>query len=321
MLLRHGATLSAAVRYFLFKVPLMITQLLPAAALVATLLSLGLLARRNEITALRASGVSLWQTAQPLLGAGLLISVAALAWDEFVVPGATQELEFVYRVEIKKQGQRSLLSGRQIWYQGRDGFYHIDLVDMRRNSLYGLTIYRMSPTFEIDSIVEIDRATWMDGEWQTFGVIEHRSATGAEPPTRQLHNGAVRIEEPIDDFREIKRKAEELSYAALRERIDGLRRKGIDASHYLVDLNLKLALPFASLVLTWIGIPIGGAVRRNPNLPQILAGGMAVGFSYWVILGFARSLGESGVLDPVLSAWAANGILALVGLAVFLKSE
>ena len=299
----------------------MITQLVPAAALVATLLSLGLLARNNEIIALRASGVSLWQMARPLLAIGLVISFAALSWDELVVPYSAQQFEYVNRVEIRKRGEQSILSDRQIWYQGKEGFFNIELVDTRRNSLYGLTLYRLTPSFEIASIVAVKQATWTGAEWYTQGVVEHIITTAGEVRSRELADGQKLIDEPIDDFREIQRNPEELSYHALNARIDGLAKKGIDASHYLVDLNLKIALPFAALVLTWVGIPIGGAVRRNPSVAQILAGGLAVGFSYWVVLGFARSLGETGILDPIVAAWSANGILALGGIALFLNSE
>src|SRR5437899_2841087 len=61
-LLKNHATLAAAVRYSAFKVPLIVTQIIPPATLAAMLLSLGVLSRRNEIIAWRASGVSLLQT-------------------------------------------------------------------------------------------------------------------------------------------------------------------------------------------------------------------------------------------------------------------
>ncbi len=321
ILLRHHATISASIRYFLFKIPLMVTHMIPAAVLVATLVSLGLLARSNEITAWRASGVSLWQTGRPILAAALGISLLAFAWDEIIVPYSTRQFEHVNRVEIRKRPERSLLSDRQIWYQGRRGFYNIDLVDLRRKSLYGVTLYRLTEEFRISAIVEVDRASWKRGAWYTRGVTEHAELPNGDVITTVLPDGSDLIDEPLEAFKEIKRNPEELSYRALRQRIDDLTRKGIDASQFLVDLNLKLALPFAALVLAWIGIPLAGAVRRQPSVPQILGGGLLIGFSYWVILGFGRSLGESGVLDPVIAAWSANGILTLVGIGLFLGSE
>jgi len=319
--LRHDASWSTTLRYFAFKVPLIVTQTLPAAALVATLVGFGLLARHNEITAWRASGVSLWQTARPVLATGFLLSLAAVAWNESVVPYATRQFEHVNRVEVRKRGQQSILADRHIWYYGRSGFYNIDHIDAQRESLYGLTIYRVSEQFQITSIVDIREATWEGSWWYTQGAIEHSIDAGGGVSTQRLTDGTVRLEETIDDFLEIRRDPEELSFFELRARILDLAEKGIDASHYLVDLHLKLSLPFAVLLMIWIGVPIAGGVRRNPSVPQTLAVGLVIGFSYWMVLGFARSLGATGIIEPIAAAWSANALMGLAGMALFLRSE
>ena len=123
------------------------------------------------------------------------------------------------------------------------------------------------------------------------------------------------------DFLQVQRDPEELSFLVLRDWIADLTRKGIDASHYLVDLHLKIALPFASTAMTIVAIPIAGRVRRHPNIAGIVGFGLAVGFAYWVVLALANSLGHSGTVPPVIAAWSANVIFTLVGLALFLYSE
>src|SRR6266446_8320952 len=160
VLLKNHATLLSTVRFFAFKVPLIVTQIIPPATLAAMLLSLGVLSRRNEIIAWRASGVSLLQTAIPLLGVAALISVATLAWNETVVPYCTREYQYVNNVEIRKRAQRGILSDREIWYHGADGFYNIQHIDPRRRELFGLTIYRTDAAFDLRSIIEVPAAQW-----------------------------------------------------------------------------------------------------------------------------------------------------------------
>ena len=99
------------------------------------------------------------------------------------------------------------------------------------------------------------------------------------------------------------------------------RRAGIDAANYLVDLHLKLAVPFASFVLACVAVPLAGRVQRHPSVAAILLSGLVVGFAYWVILALTNSLGESGVLPAVVSAWAANVVFLLLGGALFLSTE
>jgi lipopolysaccharide export system permease protein len=320
ILLRYDATVSAAARYFVFKIPLMLTQVTPPAVITAALLAFGLLGRRNEIIAFRSGGVSLLQTAAPVLALSLLISAACLVWNETVVPYASREFQYVNNIEIRKRALRGVLSERAIWYHGADGFYHIDYVDRARQAVFDLTIYRLDASFRLRSVVHVPRAEWSDGHWRSTDAVEY-PMEGSDVRGVPVPADGLRIAETLDDFLEVQREPEELSYTALRERIDDLARKGIDASHYLVDLYLKLALPFASCVLTVVAVPIAGRLRRHPSIAAIVGLGTAVGFGYWVVLGLSTSLGQTGALPPILAAWAANGMYLLLGVGLFLSSD
>jgi lipopolysaccharide export system permease protein len=319
ILLRHQATVDAATRYFFFKVPLMLTQITPPAVIVSVLLSLGLLSRRNEIIALRASGISLGQTALPLLLVSVSISLLALGWNETVVPYSSRKFQYVNNIEIRKRDLRGILSDREIWYHGGAGFYNIDHVDRLRQAVYGLVVYQFDDGFHLRSVLRIPQALWRDDRW----VFEQgvRYTIGDDTIVAPIEPTSVSIPETLDDFLEVQREPEELSYGLLRKRITDLTKKGIDASHYLVDLHLKVALPFASAVLALVAIPIGGRLRRHPSIAAVVGVGTGVGFAYWVLLGLANSLGQTGSLPPMVAAWAANVIFLLVGTVLFLYSE
>lgn len=318
--LRYQATAAAAARYLLFKIPLMITQITPPAVITAALLGFGMLGRRNEIIALRAGGVSLLQTALPVLCLACLISTGTLVWNETVVPYCSRRSEYVNKVEIRKRPVRGVLSDRCIWYHGQDGFYNIDYVDRDQQAMYDVTIYRFDPEFRLLSVVSVPRAQWVGDHWVATGAVEHE-LVGDTFRTVPLSSDQLTISETIDDFLEVQREPEELSFSELRARIDSMTRKGIDASHYLVDLYLKLAVPFSSAVLALIAVPIAGRLRRHPSIAAIVGIGTAVGFGYWVLLGLATSLGQSGTLPPLLAAWAANALYALLGVLLFLWSD
>lgn len=320
-LLKNHATAGAAVRYFLLKIPLILTQIMPPAALVALLLSLGMLSRQNEIAALRASGISLVETAVPLLAVVAIMSLATLVWNETVVPYCTRESQHVNNIEIRKSVPRGILGDREIWYHGADGFYNIDHIDQQRRTLFGLTIYETDANFELSSIIQVPAAEWTDAGWRAIGAVRRAVASNGDAATQPVPNGQLLRHETLNDFLELRPQAEELSYLELRQRITDLSRKGIDASNYFVDLQLKLALPFTSLVFACVAIPLAGRVQRHPSLAAIVLTGLATGFGYWVTLALSNALGESGVLPPVVSAWAANVIFLFVGVAIFLTSE
>lgn len=320
LLKNHASTLSA-IRYFLFKIPLMITQIMPPAVLAAMLLSLGMLSRRNEVIAFRASGISLGQTAFPLLALAAVLSVATLVWNEVVVPYCTRAYQYVNNVEIRKRQQLGVLSQHEIWYHGNDGFYNIEEVDPRHHLLVGLTIYRTDADFNLRSIIEVESARWTDRGWVTDGATEHSVTPDDQIVTQRLGADQVVIHETMSDFLDVHREPEELSYFDLRQRIRDLSRKGVDASSYLVDLNMKLAVPFTALVLACVAVPLAARVQRHPSLAAIVGIGLGLGFAYWVVLALTNALGQSGVLPPVVSAWAANAIFLLLAGALFLSTE
>ena len=74
-------------------------------------------------------------------------------------------------------------------------------------------------------------------------------------------------------------------------------------------------------MLALVAIPIGGRLRRHPSIAAIIGLGTAVGFAYWVLLGLATSLGQSGALPPLVAAWAANAIFLLLGVVLFLSAS
>jgi lipopolysaccharide export system permease protein len=322
--LKHDATVDEAARYLLFKVPLILTQITPPAVVVSVLLCLGMMSRRNEIIAFRASGVSLLQTAIPVLSVTVLISLAALVWNETVVPYSSRMFQYINNVEIRERGLRGIFRDREIWYHGANGFYSIDYVDRDRQTIHGVVIYQLSGIddgFRLENVVAIPSAKWSDGHWiLASGSIRH--GVGHDSFTSEtIDSGSLEIPETIGDFLEIQREPEELSFTALRDRIANLTSKGIDASHYLVELNMKLALPFANTVLAWVSIPLAGRLRRHPSIAAIIGVGVAVGFSYWVLLGLSTSLGESGAIPPLIAAWAPNAIYTLLGTVFFLYSD
>jgi lipopolysaccharide export system permease protein len=76
----------ASMVFFFYKIPFIIGQISPISVLVAVLISMGLLAKHGEITAMKAGGVRLLRMALPLLFIGFAISIAAMLINEYVTP-------------------------------------------------------------------------------------------------------------------------------------------------------------------------------------------------------------------------------------------
>src|SRR5713226_2362599 len=315
--IKYAAPASTILRYFLFKAPLLITQAAPAAALTGALVSLSLLARHREILALKTCGVSPWQIARPLLFLAGILSVGTLAWNEFVVPYSFQRSLYINSVEIKQKTFHGLFHERGFWYHGENVFYHVDHFDSRRNILFGITIYKLDGHFHVRSLVEISQAYWHEGQWH-FENVQEKPLSPEEKSSTSNPAVGTWLQENPDDFALVDMEAEEFSFQQLRAHITNLQRKGLDTSEYQVDLQLKGAVPFATLVITLLGIALAIPGAKQFTLPTALGCALMGGFGYWIILALTVSLGHSGVLSPLLAAWSANCVTCLSGVFLLL---
>lgn len=319
--LSHGAPTRLIVLYFALKVPLIVTQMTPVAVLASMLLSLGGLARRSELMAMRSCGVSIWQIGGPLVGACLTIAFASIAWSEYVVPAASMHAHYVDRVQIKNKGFRGHFNEAEIWYHGEGNFTNIDRFDANRNEIYGLRRYEFDGDFQLRRMVEARMAHWNGSGWDPSDVREMRFGEDGSLETSPLPASALQLVETPEDFTAVHREPEDLSYQSLSSEIDDLRRKGIDTTDARVDLWLKLAVPFISVVMAMIAIPLASRHSRGSGVAASVGAALVVGFSYWVVLALTTSLGKGGVLPPLLAAWTANLIFGAIGLIFFLSAD
>jgi lipopolysaccharide export system permease protein len=318
--LKHEATLGDIAKSFLFKIPMVVTQVTPLAVLAGGLVGLGLLARNNEFVALRACGVSIWQILTPLLALAIVIGIGVFAWNETVVPASARAWHQLWNQDIKKKKSASVFTGREVWFHGKAGFYNVNRVAMRRQALLGVTIYQLGDDFRPTRMVQAASAIWDGKKWELIN-----------PRTREFGPEGVheydgkpkgfRLPETLEEFRVVSVEPEEFSYRMLKRQINGLQAKGVDASESWVDLHLKLALPAASIILMLVAVPLATRGTRVSSLPAAAALGFALGFSYFIVLAFARALGQTGTLPALVAAWTSNVVFALVATYLLLGAD
>lgn len=319
-LVGKGASLASSVRYFLYKLPLIISRVFGFATLLATFLTLGTLARDREVVALRSCGLSLYRIALPFIAASILVSVVTFSWNETLVPSFTRKSEQVYKVEVEKRKLRTVFGKKAIWIRGSGAFIRADNFDQANQSLYGILIYRVNPEFNLDALVESPVATWNGKQWiAKEGTVWRFMDDGTI--VQESLNEQLPLDETPEDFTILRRTPEEFSFFGLRSRIKDLRNKGINTTEHEVDLQMKLALAVISPLMVVLAIPFCIRQGRRSGLALSFALTMLIGFTYWVILGFCVSVGKAGALEPWVAAWLPNAIVGLVGLYFFTGQE
>ncbi len=127
----NGASLGTIIRYFFYKAPVSISRVIGFATLFSALFCLGMLARTQEIIAMRSSGISVQRIAFPLLIFGFLICLFSFFWNEALVPIFTHQAQTIFKTEVKNKQQQSLFGTADIWIRGEGSFINVNTDDLK----------------------------------------------------------------------------------------------------------------------------------------------------------------------------------------------
>jgi LPS export ABC transporter permease LptG len=307
-------------RFLLFQI---LNYTIPISVLVATLVTFGLLSRNNEVTAFKASGISLYRIALPIVVMAAVMSVLSYFMLDFVMPYSNQKVD-----QLKNQikGKRTVATGQQqkLWLFGR-GRYIINFLSYDRNlkQLSQVQVFEMHPTeWHLTRRVYADRARW-DGTGWVFENGWMRSFTG-DGSTTVFTPITVPIrlsyaEKPEDFATEVKA-PEQMTFQQLRRYIDTIKQSGYAAEELSVKLYQKTSWPFLSLVMTLIALPFAFKIGKRGALYGVGIA-LVLGIFYWMVFAVFTKFGEVGNLPPLLSAWSANVLFAIAAVYMFLNVE
>ena len=319
MFLSNDASLYQIASYFLFTIPLITSLTIPAAVLLASLITFGSLSRHGEITAMKANGISLYRASLPPIIISVVISIFAFLISEFITPYANRKAEHIMYVKVQKREVPGALKQDEIWYRGKKGIYNFKIFDQKTNTLRGITIYYLNQKFELTMQIDAERAVWKEGKWVFYNVLIARFSGGRFPSLERLKEGIIGLPEKPSDFKVVQEDTEKMGYLELKRYIRKIRSEGYDATRYLADMHGKIAFAFVSIILTLIGISFPLKSERSGGVAQGIGAGIAIGFSYWIVHAFAISIGRSGTIPPILSAWLANIIFGFAAVILFIR--
>jgi len=320
-LIRLKATLPQVVAYFLYSVPSMVGQALPFAALIGTLLSLGNLSRHQEITAMRASGVSLFTMIMPVLIGGFLISLLGFLNNEVIMPDYTARATYIKNVVLQKKQQRAVFQQRRLWLRGPDNsIANIELVAPDRNEMVGVNIYKLNPDFSVRERISAKRLVWEQDGWK-LRQSEKFVPAGESISIRSADGEVYNIVDRPEDMSMIVKSSEEMNFQELWDYVRKLKSSGYKAVRYEVDLHGKIAYPFASLLMVMIATPFSISRVRSSGTARGIALSVLIAAIYWALMSGGRALGLSGALPPVEAAWLANGAFAAVAVVEIVRMQ
>ena len=298
--------------YFWYATPQFTYFVLPVSALVAALVTIGLLTKTSELTVMKACGVSLYRAALPIFLASLALSGVLFGLSETILAAANREAEalnFEIRSGVRRSRTMDVLS-RQWIVAGDGSIYHYLHFEPERNEIGSLSVYEFGgEPWGLSRRTFAGAASFADGwlgrDVWTRDFIAPAAANGRSIAYEAAPEAPLPSLEAPDYFATERPDAELMNFAQLRTHIGELSASGFDVVRLVVELHRKVSFPFVTLILTLIAIPF--AVTTGPRGTLYGVGvGVALAFTYWVTINVFAAVGSAGLLAPGLAAWAPN---------------
>ncbi len=331
-IVRNRVPLVTVGEYLLNYIPSVLYLVTPLSVLLAVLITFGLLQKWNEITAMKATGISIYRTLVPILVIASAIAGGLFLLEQWYIPYTNKRAETL-RNSIKGRPAQTYQRPDRKWIFGQDKnaagqrqvqtIYYYEFYDPDHDQFARISTFEMDPqSFQITKRVFAARAHWEESlqKW-VFERGWARSFNGdAVNDFRQFEVSTfAEVNEPPSYFKKEVRQSAEMNYEELRKYISDLQQSGFDVVRLRVQLQKKLAFPLITLVMAVLAFPFSlSAGRRGALTGVAVAVGIAI--TYWVTAGLFEAMGNVSQLPPMLAAWAPDVIFALAGGYMILKT-
>ena len=313
----YGASLQAVVKIFIFGLPNVIMWTFPMSMLLATLLTFGKLSGSSEITAMKSCGISFGRIAAPAIIMGLIVSIGAIAFNEYVVPWANTAYRNVLAYEI--QGNTSMKSQEHIILKDIEKdriqrLVYARVYDADTQTLQGVTLQNFDEDGHVSHVENAEYADWSGEAWTMHNGILYdiTAGEGQSEHTMRFNTQVLPIKANPKQIVREQKDPEELTMKELKAQIKIMRTQYVDTRKLEAELYQRVTVPMASLIFALIGVPLGLQPNRNSSSAGF-AMSVIIIFCYYALMTMGNALARSGAIAPLLAVWLPNLIGLLAG--------
>jgi lipopolysaccharide export system permease protein len=312
--LDRQAPLKIIAQYYFFFIPEIIKLITPVAVLLGSLFVTARLSTQNELTAMKACGMSLYRIMVPYVIVALLVSCASVYFNGWIVPKANKKKFTLERSYLNKNTVSG--SGANIYVQDSPTrILSMGYFDDQRDVASRVSIQDFSDTNFTMLVARVDAQSmeWdtTSHQWLMRNGVRRWFAGGKEQLVKFDMQPSDKLHFDPDDLRKKQEHPDEMEYRTLEQFIENQRRAGQDVSRWLVDFYSKISFPFASVIVVLFGVPFA-SVKRRGGIGVQLGICILIAFVYLIFLKVSQVFGYNGDINPLLTAWLAN-LLFLVG--------
>ena len=318
-IIKNHIPMDHVLTYHLFLTPRLIYELTPFGVLAAVLVAFAILTKHNEVTAMKACGVSVYRLAAPILIAGVVLSGALFAFDHYWVPDADKRQDAL-RAEIKGRPAQTFLQPERRWISGlHDRMYYYKYFDQAQRIMLGVNVYEIDPvSFRLKRHIAAERARWEPSlrAW-VFENGWSRDMKGNNVIRFDDFSGVTRtfpeLEEQPDYFVKEAKQSQQMNFRELGAYIAELQQSGFDTIQLQVQLQKKFSVPLFALIMAMVSIPFAFLAGNRGAMAGV---GISLGIAivYWSVGQVFEQFGNLSQLPVQIAAWSPDAIFSLAGL-------
>jgi lipopolysaccharide export system permease protein len=321
--------------FYVNYLPEIVKLITPVGMLLAALFTIGRLSNTNEITAMKAGGMSVLRQITPMLLFGALMSAAQLYVNGWIVPKAIQAKADLERKFMQKGRVETSLYNvylRDTPTRNVTIRFYDDLTKMGN----ALSLEEYSSELHPRITRRVDAITFtydtVQNKWRLEQGIEHRfpnqtaaqqgTNSRAAPIATPLSNVLLDINAKPQELFRLQRNTDELTFPELRTYIDLSERGGKDVRQQRIEYFGQFSLPFANFIVTLFGVlPLAAAAsgQRKGGLAFEIAAAMVIAFLYIAFIKIGQTVALASPLPPEFGAWLAHGVFFVVGVLLLLR--
>lgn len=317
-----GVSVYTVVRLLVYKLPSVMVLFFPMAVLFSVMLMLVRMAKDNELTVLRASGMKLNRIVVPIFFMAFFAAYLSYLTNEKLVPWTSFASEQLIQREIDRRPPPDIVEN--VVFKGiNDRFFYIKKVNDKEGRMEDVLVFE--PQLHLPRIISAKEARWDHKTWVLMnGFVQEFGDDGAVTYLDRFTEMTLHMEDDVRYYFKQKT-AYEMNSKELKTRITVLNKGGISTRALKVEYNMKKSLPAACFVFGIIGIAFSlWFVKSGKDwwgvIVAICITVLAVGF-YFFLVAFCRALAKDGQLVPFLGAWLPNLIYGGLGfVAIYYKA-
>lgn len=305
--------LGKALAYILLSAPYRAYQMLPMATLIGSLMTLGGLAARNELIAMRAAGFSSLAMVRAVAVGGLILALTAAAAGEWLVPPAESLAHELRNTALNKP----VRSGTGFWLRDGDRFVRVAraISDQR---LEGVQIFQLGESQRLGGVTAAAAANYAGDAWMLEGVTDTRfTEQGVQVERLESLVWELELEPRVLDAVVVD--PQTLPLRELYHYVDFLDRSGLESESYALAFWVKLATPLATIAMLLLTVPLVFGQVRSASVGERIFVGVLIGLVFF--LG-NRLLNHAGLiygLPPAVSALLPTAVVFAVATVAILR--